>query len=214
MPVPVRSPCLEDWPKFWKHGQWNELRARIEGNPPHITTWIKGVKFMDWTETRSDIPTRAASRCKSTVAATSPSSSSVTETSGSSGLNSHSDGGGQTSYIETTGDEMGGTEGYMHRRLRDSVRMASVWPQWRLGQSSNCLSGATSGVAPWRVGPTPSGTSRQSATAKPTTLWRCRRPSTRWDEKGQTQAVYLPAGMYRITSRLRCPARASARPSG
>jgi hypothetical protein len=18
---------LEDWPKFWKHGQWNELRA-------------------------------------------------------------------------------------------------------------------------------------------------------------------------------------------
>ena len=26
------------------------LRARIMGNPPHITTWIKGVTFMDWTE--------------------------------------------------------------------------------------------------------------------------------------------------------------------
>ena len=50
-PVPVPFPMpLEDWPKFWKHGQWNELRARIVGNPPHITTWIKGVKFMDWTE--------------------------------------------------------------------------------------------------------------------------------------------------------------------
>lgn len=40
----------EDWPAFWKHGEWNELRARIEGNPPHITTWIKGVKFMDYTD--------------------------------------------------------------------------------------------------------------------------------------------------------------------
>ncbi|MFO0806087.1 MAG: DUF1080 domain-containing protein [Gemmataceae bacterium] len=40
----------EDWPAFWKHGEWNELRARIEGNPPHIQTWIKGVKFMDFTD--------------------------------------------------------------------------------------------------------------------------------------------------------------------
>jgi len=37
-----------DWPKFWKHGEWNELKARIEGNPPKITTWIKGVKFMEF----------------------------------------------------------------------------------------------------------------------------------------------------------------------
>ncbi len=43
--------ALKDWPKVWKHGQWNELRARIEGNPPHITTWINGVQFMDWTDT-------------------------------------------------------------------------------------------------------------------------------------------------------------------
>lgn len=46
-PLPV-SP--EKWPTFWKHGQWNELRARIEGNPPKITTWIKGVKFMEWSD--------------------------------------------------------------------------------------------------------------------------------------------------------------------
>lgn len=47
-PCPV-SPA--DWPKFWKAGEWNELRARIEGNPPKITTWVKGVKFMEFQDT-------------------------------------------------------------------------------------------------------------------------------------------------------------------
>ncbi|MCI0704068.1 MAG: DUF1080 domain-containing protein [Planctomycetia bacterium] len=46
----------EDWPKFWKHGEWNELRARIEGNPPKITTWIRGVKFMEYTDTEKRLP--------------------------------------------------------------------------------------------------------------------------------------------------------------
>lgn len=41
----------EQWKTFWKHGEWNELRARIVGNPPTITTWIKGVKFMEYTDT-------------------------------------------------------------------------------------------------------------------------------------------------------------------
>jgi len=40
----------EKWPEFWKHGEWNELKARIVGNPPTVTTWIKGVKFMEWTD--------------------------------------------------------------------------------------------------------------------------------------------------------------------
>jgi hypothetical protein len=40
----------EKWAKFWKHGEWNELKARIEGNPAKITTWIKGVKFMEYTD--------------------------------------------------------------------------------------------------------------------------------------------------------------------
>src|SRR5262249_37694339 len=43
-PLPV-SPAK--WPAFWKHGEWNELRARIEGNPPRITTWIKRVRVME-----------------------------------------------------------------------------------------------------------------------------------------------------------------------
>jgi hypothetical protein len=48
---PVALPILPDaWPYFWRHGQWNELRARIENNPPRITTWINGVKIMEWQE--------------------------------------------------------------------------------------------------------------------------------------------------------------------
>jgi hypothetical protein len=51
MQAPVKLPIAPDkWPEFWKHGEWNELRARITGNPPTITTWIKGVKFMEWTD--------------------------------------------------------------------------------------------------------------------------------------------------------------------
>lgn len=47
-PAQVALPVLpQSWAKFWRHGQWNELRARIVGNPPRITTWINGVKFMD-----------------------------------------------------------------------------------------------------------------------------------------------------------------------
>jgi hypothetical protein len=46
----------EDWKAFWKPGEWNELRARIVGNPPTITTWIKGVKFMHYTDTEKRLP--------------------------------------------------------------------------------------------------------------------------------------------------------------
>ena len=44
-PLPI-TPA--EWPKFWQHGKWNELRARIEKNPPKITTWINGVRFMEF----------------------------------------------------------------------------------------------------------------------------------------------------------------------
>jgi len=55
----VPFPVLPDaWPYFWRHGQWNELRARIVGNPPTIQTWINGVKIMEWTETEKRHPDR------------------------------------------------------------------------------------------------------------------------------------------------------------
>jgi hypothetical protein len=47
-PLPVKP---ADWASFWKHGQWNELRARIVGNPPKVTTWINGVRFMEFQDT-------------------------------------------------------------------------------------------------------------------------------------------------------------------
>jgi 3-keto-disaccharide hydrolase len=52
-PLPVAP---ERWGTFWKHGEWNELKARIEGNPPKLTTWIKGVKFMEYADTEKRHP--------------------------------------------------------------------------------------------------------------------------------------------------------------
>jgi 3-keto-disaccharide hydrolase len=52
-PLPV-SP--EKWPTFWKTGKWNELKASIQGNPPTVKTWINGVKFMEWTDTKKRLP--------------------------------------------------------------------------------------------------------------------------------------------------------------
>jgi len=52
-PMPVKP---EDWPAFWKHGEWNELRARIEGNPPTITTWIKDRKIMVYKGDKKHLP--------------------------------------------------------------------------------------------------------------------------------------------------------------
>jgi hypothetical protein len=46
----------ESWSHFWRHGEWNEFRARIEGNPPAITTWINGVKMAEWKDTEKRLP--------------------------------------------------------------------------------------------------------------------------------------------------------------
>lgn len=56
VPFPVLP---EAWPAFWRHGEWNELRARIVGGEkPTITTWINGVKISAWTETEARHPAR------------------------------------------------------------------------------------------------------------------------------------------------------------
>lgn len=56
-----KFPCPftpEQWKTLWKHGRWNDLRARIVGNPPTVTTWINGVKVMEWTDTEKRLPDR------------------------------------------------------------------------------------------------------------------------------------------------------------
>lgn len=52
-------PILPDsWPFFWRAGLWNEIRARIVGDPPTITTWVNGVKILTFTEPASQHPVR------------------------------------------------------------------------------------------------------------------------------------------------------------
>jgi hypothetical protein len=40
-----------EWQKHWKKGEWNNLRARIEGDVPHIQVWLNGEQIVDWTDT-------------------------------------------------------------------------------------------------------------------------------------------------------------------
>ena len=40
-----------DWAKHWKKGDWNLLRARIEGDVPHIRVWLNEVQLVDFTDT-------------------------------------------------------------------------------------------------------------------------------------------------------------------
>jgi hypothetical protein len=54
-PLPIAP---KDWPALWQHGQWNELRARIVGNPPRIVTWINGVRFMEFEDQAKRHPDR------------------------------------------------------------------------------------------------------------------------------------------------------------
>ena len=40
-----------EWAKHWKKGEWNALRARIEGDVPRIRVWLNEVQLIDWTDT-------------------------------------------------------------------------------------------------------------------------------------------------------------------
>jgi hypothetical protein len=41
----------EAWQKAWKREAWNSIRARIEGDVPHITVWINDQLVNDFTDT-------------------------------------------------------------------------------------------------------------------------------------------------------------------
>ena len=56
---PQRCPILpEAWPYFWRVGEWNEVRTRIVGDPPTITTWVNGVQILQHIEPKSVHPVR------------------------------------------------------------------------------------------------------------------------------------------------------------
>jgi len=46
----------EEWVKAWKINDWNTARVRVVGNPPHITTWINGVKVSEFNGETYDGP--------------------------------------------------------------------------------------------------------------------------------------------------------------
>lgn len=50
-----------EWVKYWKKGQWNHIRARIEGDAPHILVWLNGRQIVDWTAAKNYLPGGAAS---------------------------------------------------------------------------------------------------------------------------------------------------------
>lgn len=39
-----------DWRDAWREGEWNALRARIEGEVPRIRVWLNGEPLVDWTD--------------------------------------------------------------------------------------------------------------------------------------------------------------------
>ncbi len=51
----------EQWKTFWKKDGWNEFKMRITGgDKPTITTWINGMKIMEWTETEARLPAKGS----------------------------------------------------------------------------------------------------------------------------------------------------------
>jgi hypothetical protein len=49
---PVLTPIfdLATWPTIWKPTDFNEIRARVEGNPPRMQVWISGTQVVDYTD--------------------------------------------------------------------------------------------------------------------------------------------------------------------
>jgi 3-keto-disaccharide hydrolase len=39
------------WTRVWRREEWNTIRARIEGDVPHITVWVNGEQVTDFTDT-------------------------------------------------------------------------------------------------------------------------------------------------------------------
>lgn len=59
VPAPGQTPMfdLSQWASIWHPTEFNELRARVEGNPPHIQVWVGGLAVMNFTDStlRSEI---------------------------------------------------------------------------------------------------------------------------------------------------------------
>ena len=52
----VKGAPAKEWEANWKKGEWNSIRARIEGTPAHIQVWMNGFQLTDWTDTENHLP--------------------------------------------------------------------------------------------------------------------------------------------------------------
>ncbi len=48
-----------NWRQYWKTNDWNLIRARIEGEAPHIQVWLNGTQVVDWKDTANHLPDNA-----------------------------------------------------------------------------------------------------------------------------------------------------------
>lgn len=49
----IQTQRTENWQRLWKREAWNSVRARIEGNPPRITTWLNDELVFQGTDTEN-----------------------------------------------------------------------------------------------------------------------------------------------------------------
>ncbi|HXK09672.1 MAG TPA: DUF1080 domain-containing protein [Vicinamibacteria bacterium] len=50
LPAGTGEKVNRDWTKHWKKDEWNTIRARIEGDVPHIRVWLNETPLVDWTD--------------------------------------------------------------------------------------------------------------------------------------------------------------------
>jgi hypothetical protein len=44
------------WQQYWKKGEWNVIRARIEGEIPRINVTLNGTQLTSWSDTANHLP--------------------------------------------------------------------------------------------------------------------------------------------------------------
>ena len=54
-PLPFET---ADWPKLWRDGEFNEIRARIRKDPPEIEVWVGGRLVTRFIDTEKRLPTK------------------------------------------------------------------------------------------------------------------------------------------------------------
>jgi hypothetical protein len=47
----IQQQRTEAWQRAWKREEWNSVRVRVVGNPPHITSWLNEQIMFDGTDT-------------------------------------------------------------------------------------------------------------------------------------------------------------------